>query len=420
MGLACPSNQCALTSAPHTTGQTDATGIGGMTGKLFINYRRGDDAGFALALYQRLEAEFSADNLFMDVEGHIKPGDDFVSVLRDQVASAEIMLVVIGPKWLDLFDAAAQQSHDFVGIEIRAALDLRKRVIPVLVGGAKMPLSEALPVAICALAYRNAVWLRPDRFVSDCQSLVVALKEQLSAEAFESASQDYQRVHAFSDNRSEEVQEIEVLARRLVRGSEIREDMLGSSITATVPTRELYARLSTWRKGVILGVSGFVVVMLASTGWWSFISSRTPIVKTISPTQSALQMSERTEGAASVAGISIDLSPPTSTVGVAPKSGDLLKQPDDVAHRARLLLESGQVKKARGILLAASDIGRADVLLILARSFDGNYLHTLSDPDALPNSAEARIWYRRWYEVASKEGTVPTTVNLERLLQSLE
>ncbi len=43
-------------------------------GKIFISYRRDDDPGFAQALYLRLEQEFGGENLFMDVEGHIKPG----------------------------------------------------------------------------------------------------------------------------------------------------------------------------------------------------------------------------------------------------------------------------------------------------------------------------------------------------------
>jgi len=44
----------------------------------------------------RLEDEFSEDNLFMDVEGHIKPGDDFVHVLDEQVGKADVLLAVIG------------------------------------------------------------------------------------------------------------------------------------------------------------------------------------------------------------------------------------------------------------------------------------------------------------------------------------
>ena len=85
-----------------------------MAGKIFINYRRGDDAGFTQALYQRLEDEFTAADLFMDVEGHIKPGDDFVDVLNAQVALADVLLVVIGPRWGELLSARAADPDDFV------------------------------------------------------------------------------------------------------------------------------------------------------------------------------------------------------------------------------------------------------------------------------------------------------------------
>lgn len=152
-----------------------------VAGKIFINYRRGDDAGFTQALYQRLEDEFTAADLFMDVEGHIKPGDDFVEVLNRQVASADILLAIIGPRWGELLSARANDPDDFVAIEIKAALDKGKRVIPVLVGGAAMPKADSLPSNIQALARRNAVGLRPERFKADCQSLVTALKEQLAA-----------------------------------------------------------------------------------------------------------------------------------------------------------------------------------------------------------------------------------------------
>src|SRR5262245_43127438 len=107
-----------------------------MPGKVFINYRRGDDAGFTQALFQRLEDEFAAADLFMDVEGHIKPGDDFVDVLNRQVAACDVLLAVIGPRWADLMAARTDDRDDFVAIEIKAALDQGKRVIPVLVGGA--------------------------------------------------------------------------------------------------------------------------------------------------------------------------------------------------------------------------------------------------------------------------------------------
>jgi molybdopterin biosynthesis enzyme MoaB len=132
-----------------------------MAGKIFINYRRGDDPGFTQALYQRLENEFTADDLFMDVEGHIRPGDDFVKVLNDHVTAADVLLAVIGPRWTESLAARRNDPDDFVAIEIKAALENNKRVIPVLVGGADMPRADSLPEAIRPLARRDAVGLRP-------------------------------------------------------------------------------------------------------------------------------------------------------------------------------------------------------------------------------------------------------------------
>jgi hypothetical protein len=159
-----------------------------VTGKIFVNYRRGDDPGYTQALYQRLEGEFAADALFMDVEGHIKPGDDFAEVLNAQVAAADVLLAVIGPRWGELLLARAGDPDDFVAIEIKAALEQGKRVIPVLVGGAGMPCADMLPEAIRALARRNAVGLRPERFRADCQGLVGSLKVQLAAAEAERAA----------------------------------------------------------------------------------------------------------------------------------------------------------------------------------------------------------------------------------------
>jgi hypothetical protein len=109
------------------------------TGKIFINYRRSDDPGFTQLLYERLVEEFAAHDLFMDVEGYIKPGDDFVAVLNAKVTEADVLLAVMGPRWSELLASRANDHDDFVAIEIKAALENNKRVIPILVGGAGMP-----------------------------------------------------------------------------------------------------------------------------------------------------------------------------------------------------------------------------------------------------------------------------------------
>src|SRR5690348_6735751 len=138
-----------------------------MTGKIFINYRRGEDSGFVHALLGRLEGAFPAEQLFIDVDS-IEPGVDFVRVLEEQVAKSDILLAVIGKGWIDARDEAnfrrLDNPQDFVRIEIASALAQNKRVIPVLLGEARMPRSEELPEDMKPLATRNAVRLTTDRF----------------------------------------------------------------------------------------------------------------------------------------------------------------------------------------------------------------------------------------------------------------
>jgi hypothetical protein len=151
----------------------------GMSGKIFINYRRGDEPGFTQALLGRLEQAFPAERLFIDVD-NIPPGEDFVRMLESQVAQCDAMLTVIGNNWLDAADERGgrrlDNPNDFVRIEIESALKLGKRVIPVLVHQARMPHPDELPEAIRQLSQRNAVRLTHERFRSDVQGLIKALQ----------------------------------------------------------------------------------------------------------------------------------------------------------------------------------------------------------------------------------------------------
>ena len=153
-----------------------------MAGKIFINYRRGDDPGFTQALLGHLERSFSPDQLFIDVDG-IEPGLDFTHVVADQVAKCDVVLAVIGKGWIDARDEKnarrLDNPGDFVRIEIASALEQNKRVIPVLVGNASMPHSDELPDAIKPLALRQAMRLTNDRFRADAEGLIKALHRVL-------------------------------------------------------------------------------------------------------------------------------------------------------------------------------------------------------------------------------------------------
>src|SRR5262245_40695775 len=129
-----------------------------MAGKIFINYRRGDDPGNTGRLFDRLEEAFPRDQLFIDVDS-VPPGRDFERVLEDTIAQCDVLLAVIGKGWLQARDEQGlrrlDKVDDFVRIEIASALKQDKLVIPVLVQDTPMPKPDELPEAIRPLARRN-------------------------------------------------------------------------------------------------------------------------------------------------------------------------------------------------------------------------------------------------------------------------
>src|ERR1700722_14818323 len=157
-----------------------------MAGKIFLSYWREDAAGFALALFGRLEQSFSSERLFMDVEGGIGAGQDFVRVIEDEVSLCDVMLVLIGPDWLTVTDEEGRRRlenpEDFVRVEVESALKFGKRVIPVLVHKTEMPRADALPEPLKALARRKAVGVTQERFKADAQGLIKALEDALAEE----------------------------------------------------------------------------------------------------------------------------------------------------------------------------------------------------------------------------------------------
>src|SRR5216684_1520037 len=102
-----------------------------MAREIFISYRREDEPGMATALYLLLEAAFSAESLFMDVEGGISPGHDFVHV-EERVSQCHIMLAMVGRNWLAVSDSDGRRRidnpEDFVRLELEAAMKLGKLV----------------------------------------------------------------------------------------------------------------------------------------------------------------------------------------------------------------------------------------------------------------------------------------------------
>ena len=141
-----------------------------MVAKVFISYRRDDIAGVAGRVSDRLAQEFGSDSLFMDVDS-IPLGVNFVNALDNEVAKCDVLLAVIGQDWVDARDDDGQRRldnpHDYVRIEIAAALKRDIPVIPILVDGARIPKPDQLPDDLKDLALRNALDLRHAAFSND-------------------------------------------------------------------------------------------------------------------------------------------------------------------------------------------------------------------------------------------------------------
>ena len=154
-----------------------------MAGNVFISYRRDDSAGHAGRVHDRLEREFGRDLLFMDVDS-VPLGVNFVNVLSGEVAKCDVLLAVIGPNWLSARDEDGNRRldnpHDFVRIEIGAALQRNIPVIPILLDGAKVPKAKQLPKELEELSLRNGLDVRHVSFHNDIDKLVRSLKGQLA------------------------------------------------------------------------------------------------------------------------------------------------------------------------------------------------------------------------------------------------
>jgi hypothetical protein len=149
-------------------------------GTIFLSYRRGDSQDVTGRIFDALQGHFGPGAVFKDVDS-IPAGQDFRRVLEAAVKRADVVLVVIGPRWLAAEGAAGgrrlDEPNDFVRVEVELALKARKPVIPVLVGSVPIPAADDLPASLRDLAFRNAVPVRPDPdFHRDTERLVAAIE----------------------------------------------------------------------------------------------------------------------------------------------------------------------------------------------------------------------------------------------------
>lgn len=164
---------------------------------IFISYRRSDAPAAAGRIADDLSECFGQKRVFLDVQG-IAPSGDWDQVIDNALVSCKVGIVVIGRHWLApkhaplpaglgaIGGSASKPSHatspqkpspddalatrlhdpdDVVRSEIKAMIDQKKPIFPILVEGARLPDERQLPrelhelLRYQALTLDNSNWL---------------------------------------------------------------------------------------------------------------------------------------------------------------------------------------------------------------------------------------------------------------------
>lgn len=155
----------------------------GAHGKIFVSYRRDDGPGDARSIYERLGRSFGEGNVFMDVD-QLLAGQRFDRELDKALAECDVLIAVIGARWMDLLSEYAQHGkRDYVRDEIAAALQRDIIVIPVMMGREAnippLPLAKELPENMRDLVLYQKHNIAHESFGRDAAHLIAALQSLL-------------------------------------------------------------------------------------------------------------------------------------------------------------------------------------------------------------------------------------------------
>ena len=155
----------------------------GAHGKIFVSYRRDDAPGDARSIYERLGRSFGEGNVFMDVD-QLLAGQRFDRELDKALAECDVLIAVIGARWMDLLSEYARHGkRDYVRDEIAAALQRDIIVIPVMMGRETnmppLPVAEDLPENVRDLVLYQKHNIAHESFGRDAAHLIAALESLL-------------------------------------------------------------------------------------------------------------------------------------------------------------------------------------------------------------------------------------------------
>jgi len=146
--------------------------------RVFISYRRSETRWVANSIYRELTKtyELQEKDIFKDTQ-RIITGDGWFQTIQSNIANADIVLVLMGPRFASLtrdgFDTPRiHEEDDVVRFEIAEALRQDKKVIPILIDGAGMPSEADLPPDLKQLPSIHASQLAEERSETDLKKIL--------------------------------------------------------------------------------------------------------------------------------------------------------------------------------------------------------------------------------------------------------
>jgi hypothetical protein len=151
--------------------------------KIAISYRRSDSQDITGRIFDRLAQHYGKETVFRDIDS-MQPGIDFREQISEALTTSDILLVIVGPKWLGLGEETRQRidnEDDPVRVEVETALTRKIPIVPVLVGSMKMPEASHVPSSLRDFAYRQAVTVDGGRdFDHHVDGLIRALDQRFA------------------------------------------------------------------------------------------------------------------------------------------------------------------------------------------------------------------------------------------------
>lgn len=162
---------------------------------IFISYRRSDSSDIVGRIYDKLISHYGQSSVFKDVDS-IPYGVDYREHIRHWVNRCQVMLVIIGPDWLETKGQDGQRRlddpEDWVRLEIEMALARGIPIVPLLINNASLPSSGVLPTSLQQLAYQNNAKARNDPdFHHDLARLVQDLDHKIGFKSEQNVSTNF-------------------------------------------------------------------------------------------------------------------------------------------------------------------------------------------------------------------------------------